>query len=70
MILCYYVHSMIYIFLFISEASKQKKTTKKKKELEYIDLVHLLRQNFCPNAETMGTLTVINNQLTVKTGSQ
>ena len=50
--------------IFITDASKQKIWNS-----EYIDLALLLRQNFCPNTDTMGTLTVVNNQLTVKTGA-
>ena len=33
--------------ILISEASKKKKCY-----LEYIDLAHLLRQNYCPNTES------------------
>ena len=50
--------------IFITDTSKQKIWNS-----EYIDLALLLRQNFCPNTDTMGTLTVVNNQLTVKTGA-
>ena len=48
--------------IFITDASKQKIWNS-----EYIDLALLLRKNLCPNTDTMGTLTVVNNQLTVKT---
>ena len=50
--------------IFISEASKQKNWN-----LEYIDLAHLLCQNYCPNTESMGTFTIVDNNLPVKTGS-
>lgn len=50
--------------IFITDSSKQKIWNS-----EYIDLALLLRQNFCPNTDTVGTLTVVNNQLTVKTGA-
>ena len=50
--------------IFITDASKRKIWNS-----EYIDLALLLRQNFCPNTDTMGTLTVVNNQLTVKIGA-
>ena len=50
--------------IFITDTSKQKIWNS-----EYIDLALLLRQNFCPNTDTMGTLTVVNNQLTVKIGA-
>ena len=50
--------------IFISEASRQKIWNS-----EYIDLAHLLRQNYCPNTESMGTLTLVDNNLSVKTGS-
>ena len=53
-----------YLDIFITDASKQKIWNS-----EYIDLALLLRQNFCPNTDTMRTLTVVNNQLTVKTGA-
>ena len=63
MTLCQFARLMTWIF-FITDASKQKIWNS-----EYIDLPLLLRQNFCPNTDTMGTLTVVNNQLTVKTGA-
>ena len=48
--------------IFVNEATKNKIWNG-----EYIDLAVLLRQNFCPSAtNNSGTLTVVNNQITIK----
>lgn len=48
--------------IFVNEGTKNKIWNGK-----YIDLALLLRQNFCHSATTTsGTLTVVNNQLTIK----
>ena len=48
--------------IFVNEATKNKIWNG-----EYIDLAVLLRQNFCPSAtDNSGTLTVVNNQITIK----
>ena len=52
------------IDVFISDSMKQKIWNN-----EYIDLALLLKQNFSPNSDCSGTLTVVNNQLTIKTAN-
>ena len=48
--------------IFVNEATKNKIWNG-----EYIDLAVLLRQNLCPSAtDNSGTLTVVNNQITIK----
>ena len=50
--------------IFISENTRQKIWN-----LEYVDMALLLKQNYCPSYDTQGTLTVNNNQLSIKAGT-